>query len=78
MINMTHPENSRLLSRNLARNAGGSANNTTARFKSKADADYQALLAALQEGAEELAARPRMDMEGGVAVPQNRDFGRVW
>ena len=40
--------------------------------------DYQALLNAIQQGADALKQLPRMDMEGGVAIPQTRDFGRTW
>ncbi len=78
LINMTHPENSRLLSNNLAQSAGGTANDWWAAFSSKQDSDYQALLNAIQEGADLLEAMPRMDMEGGVAIPQERDFDKVW
>jgi hypothetical protein len=78
MINMTHPENSRLLSHNLAENAGGTATGGNVRFTSKSDPDYQALLNAIQDGADHLLQLPRMDMEGAVAIPQNRDFGKTW
>jgi hypothetical protein len=77
MINMSHPENSRLLSHNLSEQAGGLANNSAA-FKSKNDPDYQRLLTAIRQGANHLAKLPRMDMPGAVAIPQQRDFGRSW
>ncbi len=78
MINMTHPENSRLLSHNLPPQAGGLARPNRAMFKSKRDPDYQKLLKALQQGARHLRELPRMDMPNAVAVPQERDFGRTW
>ncbi len=78
MIDMTQPENSRLLSHNLAQSAGGLAAGGNIRFTTKSDPDYQALLNAIQNGADKLLQLPRMDMEGAVAIPQNRDFGRTW
>jgi hypothetical protein len=78
LINMTRPENSRLLSHNLAKSAGGGADDDKAAFASTSDPDYLALLAALREGAEHLRQLPRMDMPGAVAVPQERDFGRTF
>lgn len=77
MVNLTHPENSRLLCRNLARSAGGSAVGN-ASFISASDPDYRTLLNAIRAGADHLQQMPRMDMDGGVAVPQERDFGRTW
>ena len=78
MIDMTHPENSRLLSHNLAQSAGGLAAGGNIKFTTKSDPDYQALLNAIQDGADKLLQLPRMDMERAVAIPQNRDFGRTW
>ena len=78
MINMTHPENSRLLSHNLTQSAGGTATGGNVHFTSKSDPDYQALLNAIQDGANHLLQLPRMDMEGAAAIPQNRDFGKTW
>jgi hypothetical protein len=77
-INLTHPENSRLLSYNLAIRAGGKAPNATAPFKTRNDPDYLALLNAIHQGAAGLQQVPRIDMPGVVAVPQQRDFGRTW
>ncbi len=77
-INLTHPENSRLLSHNLAIQAGGKAPNATAPFKTKDDRDYKALLTAIREGVAALQRQPRIDMPNAVAVPQQRDFGRTW
>ncbi len=78
MINLTNPQNSRLLSYNLAKQAGGGAADNKAIFKSINDTDYQKLLDAIVQGAEHLKELPRMDMPGAVAIPQERDFGRTW
>ena len=42
------------------------------------DETYQAMLAAIEDGSEALNARPRMDMAGAVAIPQQRDFGKLY
>ncbi len=83
-INLTRPAHSRLLNAHLAREAGG-LGRTGERggvrapvFGDTADPVYKALLQALEQGRDALLARPRMDMPGAVAVPQERDFGRVF
>ena len=78
MINLTHPKWSRLLIENLAQTAGGLAPDVKAVFKTPDDSDYQALLTAIEEGKRLLLEKPRMDMPGAVAIPQVRDFGRVF
>ena len=78
MINLSYPENSRLLSHNLSKAAGGAAVNNRSAFKSKNDPDYQRLLTAIRQGAKHLSELPRMDMPGARAIPQERDFGRSW
>ena len=77
-VNLTHPEWSHLLLENLARSSGGLADDGGAAFPSKADPDYCRLLSAIEEGKRCLYAKPRVDMPGGVAIPQARDFGRVF
>ena len=77
-INLSHPEWSRVLVRNLARSAGGLADDAKAAFKTKDDPRYQAILKAVEQGKLALLAKPRMDMPGAVPVPQQRDFGRTF
>ena len=83
-LNLSRPEFSRALNAHLAREAGGLgiATGVDSRqpplFRDTHDPVYQAMLQALEKGHAALQARPRMDMPGGVAVPQERDFGRVF
>jgi len=77
-INLTHPEWSRVLQRNLAKSAGGLADDKRALFKSKDDPRYQAVLKAIEKGKAALLAKPRVDMPGAVPLPQERDFGRTF
>ena len=77
-INLTHPERSAILRDNLARTAGGRAPDATAPFRTIDDPDFAALLAAIREGGRLLEEKPRMDMPGGVPVPQKRQFGIVF
>ncbi|MBM4030670.1 MAG: DUF1080 domain-containing protein [Planctomycetes bacterium] len=77
-INLTHPEWSRVLTRNLAKTAGGLAPDAAAIFTSKDDPSYQAILKAIEAGKAALLAKPRMDMPGAVPIPQQRDFGRTF
>lgn len=78
MINLTHPESSPVLLDLLAKSAGGRADENTAYFPDKNDARYRELLAILKEAKAGLDSLPRMDMKGGKAIPQERDFGRVF
>ena len=41
-------------------------------------ADCRAILEAIQAGKRALDAKPRMDMPGAVAIPQQRDFGKTY
>ena len=83
-INLSTPEFSRVLNVHLSREAGGvgqvgkGPGRATFMMKDTADPVYQQLLQAIQAGRAALEARPRMDMPGGVAVPQERDFGKVF
>ena len=47
-------------------------------FPDRSDPVYQALWQALEKGKAALLARPRMDMPGAVAIPQERNFGKVY
>ena len=77
-INLTHPEWSRVLLKNLAKSAGGLANDKKAVFKTKEAPHYQALLQAIRQGKQALLAKPRMDMAGAKPVSQQRDFGQTF
>jgi len=78
MLNLTRPELSRVLLRHLSREAGGWAEPGRALFRDTGDPRYQRLLAAIREGAADLERYPRMDMPGARAIPQPREFGRVF
>jgi mono/diheme cytochrome c family protein len=83
-VNLTRPENSRLLNAHLVKPAGGLGLEGTKNGKrspvidSTRNSVYVAMLAALRKGKESLDKRPRMDMPGGVAIPQVRDFGKTF
>jgi len=77
-LNLTHPEWSRVLVRNLAKSEGGTAEDGKAVFKTKTAPGYQALLDAIEKGGAALLAKPRMDMVAAIPVPQERDFGRTF
>jgi len=77
-INLTHPAWSRVLTRHLAKSAGGTADDRNALFKTAADPRRMAILAAIEKGKAALLAKPRMDMPGAIAIPQQRDFGRTF
>jgi hypothetical protein len=78
LINLTRPESSPVLLDLLSRTAGGRADERTATFPSRDDARYRERLGILEEAKAGLDALPRMDMAGGEAIPQERDFGRVF
>ncbi|KPK48097.1 MAG: hypothetical protein AMK72_07560 [Planctomycetes bacterium SM23_25] len=77
-VNLTHPENSRVLVAGLAQSAGGLAPDKSALFKSKQDPNYRAALSAIQAGKNELDARPRVDMPGAKPVPYPVDYGGLY
>jgi hypothetical protein len=77
-INFTRPEFSRILMRNLAKSAGGWAENRKAIFNDRNDPEYRTVLEALERAAESVRKYPRMDMPGAVAIPQKRDFGKAY
>jgi hypothetical protein len=78
LINFTRPEFSPLLTHNLAKSAGGLADDAEAKLKSKEDANYRALLALLRQAKQSVDQTPRIDMPGAKPIPQERDFGRTF
>jgi hypothetical protein len=77
-LNFTNPQWTPGFVGLLAKSAGGAAENDKARFKSTKDPDYQAILKVLKEAKASLLAYPRIDMPGAKAIPQQRNFGRVY
>jgi len=77
-INLTHPEYSALLTTNLARSAGGQADDKTAMFRTKSDPRYVAVLKFIQAGKAALDAKPRVDMPGAKPVPYPTDYGGLY
>lgn len=76
LVNFTNPLYSRILTYNLAKSAGGFSPDKRAVFKTAKDPLYVELLAILKAAKKAAYALPRMDMEGAVPMPQERDFGR--
>jgi len=70
LINLTHPEQSRLLRAPLAKEAGGLALHRPSPFKTTGDPTYQAALKVIQGWAQELKRHPREDMPGAVPCKQ--------
>ncbi len=77
-VNLTHPAHSRVLQSNLALSAGGLAENEEARFKSREDAVYREVLAAVVEAKQALFAKPRVDMPGAEPVAYPTDHGGLY
>jgi hypothetical protein len=82
-MNLTRPEFSRVLNAHRPKSAGGMGiearrGGPAAEIPGMDDPVYREMLEALKAGKEALAAKPRMDMPGAVAVPQERNFGRVF
>jgi hypothetical protein len=77
-INFTNPHLSRALRDNLAKSAGGIAEDNTAAFNAEDDPNYLALLTAIKAGKADLEGCPRIDMPGAVPIPQDRNFGKVF
>lgn len=82
-INLTRPEFSRVLNAHLSSVAGGMGivadkKNIKFEIKDTDDPVYLEMLEAINEGKAALEKRPRMDMPGAVAIPQERDFGKVF
>lgn len=70
LVNLTHPEQSRLLRAPLAKSAGGLGLCSKSVFADTADPHYQAALAVLQKWTADLAAQPREDMIGAKPCPE--------
>jgi hypothetical protein len=83
-INLTSPQYSRVLNAHLAKEAGGMGlaedkdGQKPPVFETTDDLTYQALLKAIQAGKQTLYAKPRMDMPGGIAIAQQRNFGKLY
>ncbi len=77
-INFTRPELSRIIMRNLAQSAGGWAQDEKAIFKETTHPEYAKLLSALRLAAKSVEKYPRIDMPGAKAIPQQRDFGKIY
>ncbi len=83
-VDLSNPKSSRVLLAPLAGRAGGLAlcrdhdNKPAAVFASATDADYVAMLQAIEEGAKLLHDHPRMDMPGAKPIPHKADFGAVF
>ena len=78
IINLTRPEHSPVLLDLLPRSAGGRADEKGAYFADRNAPRYRELLAILKEAEAGLDDLPRMDMPGGKAIPQERNFGRTF
>lgn len=84
-INLTRPQNSRLLNAHLAKEAGGyglvGRSNGKPDFlvwESRKNPLYVELVSAIMEGKKALERKPRMDMPGAVIIHQPTDFGRTF
>ncbi len=83
-INLSRPEFSHLLNAHLSKEYGGMELENPKKgrkplvFKDANDSVYQSMLKAVQKGKVALEARPRMDMPGAIAIPQERNFGKVF
>lgn len=78
MINLTRPEWSPVLLDLLPQSAGGRASEKNAWFRNQDDPRYRELRAILEEAKAGLYELPRMDMPGGRAIGQERNFGRTF
>ena len=76
LINLTHPEQSRLLRAPLAKAAGGLGRCEGAPLPSTADAVYQAALKVIQGWADDLRRQPREDMPGARPCEEYRVWAR--
>jgi len=74
LVNLTHPEQSRLLRAPLAKSAGGLGLCSKAVFADTSDGRYQAALAVLRTWATDLARHPREDMVGARGCPEYVDW----
>jgi len=70
LINLTHPEQSRLLRGPLAKQSGGLATCPEVPFATSEDPRYWNALAVIEGWARELAEKPREDMPGAKPCPE--------
>jgi mono/diheme cytochrome c family protein len=84
-INLSRPQNSRLLNAHLAKEAGGyglvGRSNGKPDFlvwESRKNPLYMELFSAIMEGKQALERKPRLDMPGAVIIHQPTDFGRTF
>ena len=77
-INLTRPEASPILLNLLSNSAGGRATGGSVYFQSKDDPNYKELLGVLRQAKQSVDQAPRMDMPGGKAIHQERNFGRTF
>ena len=83
-INLTHPEQSRVLGAPLAKSAGGlglcqaKEGKQPIRFAGKSDPIHSAMLRLITEGSRALRANPRVDMPGATPAPYKQDFGQLF
>ena len=77
-VRFTNVEMNAFLLAPLAKSAGGRATGDKVYFKSKDDPNYKELLAILKEAKAAVDKTPRMDMPGGKAIAQERNFGRTF
>jgi hypothetical protein len=78
VINLTNPEASPVLLDLLSKSDRGRADANKTYFTNHKDPKYIKLLTILKEASAALTALPRMDMTGGKAIPQERNFGRIF
>ena len=75
LVNLTHPEQSRLLRAPLAKTAGGLGQCEKRPFATTDDARYRAALAVIQGWSTDMADNPREDMPGSVPCDE---YQRWW
>ena len=79
-INLTHPQWSRVLTAPLAKTAGGlqlckpKEAKLPNSFANKTDPDYKTILAAINQGKNDLYATPRVDMPNATPLPYPKNY----
>ena len=79
-INLTHPQWSRVLTAPLAKTAGGielcrpKDGNEPEMFADTGDPDFQTMLAAIEQGREDLYAKPSVDMPNAKPLPYPKNY----
>ena len=83
-VNLTRSELSRILNAPLSKSAGGlelcqaKDGKKASRFTDKSNPTYQAMLALIRQGHDELYQKPRMDMVGAKPAAYPQDFGHLF